>query len=71
METTQGVCLKCGGSFDYGNTKLDDQLLGYECECEDCGFVGVEWYYLNFIGYYDNDGNEVDKQNDNDPTKLT
>ncbi len=56
----QGKCPKCGQEdLDYGEAEIDDQSLGYLCKCRSCGFEGTEWYYLEFVGFNDEDGNEI------------
>lgn len=56
-----GVCPKCkiGGRLDYGVVVLDGGSIYYSVSCPDCGFVGREYYYLEFDTFTDNECNEV------------
>jgi hypothetical protein len=48
-ETEPGKCPKCGSDgIKYGDTKLDDWMLGYEAICKDCGCDFIEWYCLEY-----------------------
>ena len=59
MELEQGKCPKCGKEgLDYGVLEAEDNSIYYPATCE-CGFMGKEYYNLHFVGYYDNDGNEI------------
>ena len=52
----QGICPKCGSDgLTYGDTKKQDIAIGYMYECESCGFIGIEWYNLNFTEHTDPD----------------
>jgi predicted RNA-binding Zn-ribbon protein involved in translation (DUF1610 family) len=48
-----GTCPKCGeqGNLNYGDSRLDDELLGYDFDCPDCGATGVEWHRLEFSSF--------------------
>jgi hypothetical protein len=48
-----GTCPKCGaeGNLEYGDSELEDELVGYEWDCPDCGASGTEWYHLEFSSH--------------------
>ncbi len=53
----QGECGKCASeSLDYGDTTNEDECMGYEYVCQDCGFEGIEWYSLTFIEHANREG---------------
>jgi predicted nucleic-acid-binding Zn-ribbon protein len=55
-----GKCPKCGGeNLNYSASKLYDTQIEYPFICEDCGFIGSEWYSLEFGGFIDENRNEV------------
>ena len=45
---------------------MNDNYLGYEYECEDCGAQGQEWYRLVFDGHeiYNKETQEYEAVND-------
>jgi predicted nucleic-acid-binding Zn-ribbon protein len=45
------------GSMDLGSS---GDTIFYPVTCKKCGFTGKEWYDLNFSGFTDDDGNEVE-----------
>ena len=58
----QGECPKCGST----NLRYDKMELGemgeqvyYPFSCENCGFIGNEWYKLEFVAFTDANGNEI------------
>ena len=59
----QGVCPKCRSeAVDYGNggnTRYDDNCIGYTFNCLRCKFKGVEWYTQEFTEFSDIDGNSI------------
>lgn len=58
-----GKCPKCGSedlkyeTIDLGSS---GDTVFYPVTCNACGFTGKEWYDLNFSGFTDDDGNEVE-----------
>jgi DNA-directed RNA polymerase subunit M/transcription elongation factor TFIIS len=47
----EGTCPKCQGenvSYD-GASELQDNEIGYPIKCNDCGFIGKEWYRLTYV----------------------
>lgn len=57
-----GNCPKCGisGNLNYGTGFLQDFSYGYPVECPDCGFIGIEWYDVNFAYYTDDNGDKIE-----------
>ena len=57
------TCPRCGSSMvDYGNSELNDDVMSYPCECNDCGATWNEDFALTFCGIsrvYDKDGNKL------------
>lgn len=59
MNPEPGVCPKCGREIeDYGCCEPQDGQLFYPFTCK-CGFSGREWYDLDYVGFTDCEGNEV------------
>ena len=59
-----GKCPRCGSErLDYDAFELGSigGTAYYPFTCNDCGFTGREWYDLNFSGYTDEDGEEMDE----------
>lgn len=50
----QGVCPNCGavGRLHYTSEDREDQMIGIEWTCPDCGARGVEWYAVVFSSQY-------------------
>ena len=45
----EGKCAEClNENIDYGDSKLQDNSLGYEYKCSNCGHNGIEWYGLEY-----------------------
>ena len=42
-------CPKCGSELQYGCGTIEDNQYGYDVECPDCNWCGVEWYELAFL----------------------
>jgi predicted nucleic-acid-binding Zn-ribbon protein len=56
-----GKCPKCGsGSLKYQSCEHEDMSIRYPFECKNCGFIGNEWYDLEFSGFTDDEGNECE-----------
>mgnify|MGYP006278431849 CR=1 FL=1 len=56
-----GKCPKCESeNLEYGVLEPTDMSVYYPVTCKDCGFTGREWYDLNFSGFTDKNGNEVE-----------
>ncbi len=54
MSIEQGTCPKCGcTNLEYGCRDDDGDGFGYDVECPECGFRGVECYETIFAGYSD------------------
>lgn len=57
-----GVCPKCDcKNLNYDCSEIVDNCVKYPYVCEGCGFEGIEWYYLQFVGHNDMDGNELEE----------
>jgi len=58
-----GKCPKCGSeNLEYDSIELESCCAYYPLECKDCGFIGREWYELEFSGFTDDDGNEMEDE---------
>lgn len=56
-----GECPKCGSvNLEYGSFAVEEEQGYYYVTCRDCGFVGEEWYSMEFIEYRDKEGNSLD-----------
>lgn len=44
----------------YYSSKSHDTQIEYPFECRDCDFCGSEWYNLTFVGYTDENGNDIE-----------
>ena len=57
------TCPVCGSSMvNYGSSDLNDNIMSYRCECNDCGATWNEDFALTFCGIsrvYDKDGNQL------------
>jgi len=61
-EFDQGFCPVCNGSrLKYETSNISGEMLYYDYECEDCGFRGIEWYYLVFGNHSAQDGKEINE----------
>lgn len=62
MRLDLGECPKCKGDLEHGCIEIIDEGVYYPVKCNtpDCDFEGKEHYNLEFVGYWDNDGNEMD-----------
>ena len=48
--TMSGVCPKCNSDeWEYEDTNICGDELGYEFECKQCGARGTEWYHLTYV----------------------
>ena len=66
-KNAKGVCPMCGSyNLNWGDSDINDNYLGYEYECEDCGAQGQEWYRLVFDGHeiYNKETQEYEAVND-------
>ena len=46
-QDTHGHCPNCKSTdLDYGTMDIQDDGISYRFECNNCGFVGKEWYNL-------------------------
>ena len=47
------VCPKCGYDLglDYGESTIDEELIGYDWVCSNCKATGVEWYRMEFSSH--------------------
>jgi len=49
-----GKCPRCGEkTLNYGSFDVEGDACYFKCDCNDCGFVGKEWYHLQFIEFTD------------------
>ena len=57
------TCPKCGSTMvNYGSSDLNDDVMSYPCECENCGATWNEDFTLTFCGIskvYDKDGKQL------------
>jgi hypothetical protein len=59
----QGNCPECRSTdLDYDTVELDGGSAIFPFVCNKRGFVGTENYNLEFVGFTDEDGNEVDDE---------
>lgn len=55
----QGICPKCNGNdLNYDAIERIDEGVEYPYTCNDCGFMGSEWYKLTF-DYHMNTGGDI------------
>lgn len=49
----QGICPNCGSDdLDYAiHPIFDDNYMGFEWECGECGTAGIEWYVTEFVAH--------------------
>ncbi len=53
----EGTCPKCKKSdLSYGSIELQGESVAYPYKCNDCGFEGQEFYFLEFDYHMDRDG---------------
>lgn len=58
---TQGNCPKCGSTdLSYDTVDLEGEQAVFPFVCNDCGFIGNEICDLDFVGFTDENGDEVD-----------
>jgi len=58
-----GKCPKCGGrTLDYGVSEPQDTQLYYPVDCPDCKWSGREYYNVEFAGFTDDAGNDINWQ---------
>lgn len=55
----EGVCPKCRYPLTYAVLKVEDSSAFYPVECSNCGFIGKQWYHLEFEAITDEEGEEV------------
>jgi predicted RNA-binding Zn-ribbon protein involved in translation (DUF1610 family) len=55
----KGICPKCGGDVDYGDSEIQDDSISYKYTCTKCGFEGLEWYNIVFTNHSTPDGEEL------------
>lgn len=59
----EGYCPVCGSScINYGSMDIEDNVVSYPAQCNDCGATWNEDYELVFCGVsdvYDKDGNQL------------
>lgn len=45
----QGHCPKCNSTnLNYMESNLEGDSIGYDFDCNDCQYEGVEWYDLKY-----------------------
>lgn len=61
--TRQGKCPRCNteGELNYGvSDSVGANDLFYPVNCDDCGFVGKEWYNTIFTGFTDENNDDIE-----------
>jgi len=58
---SEDKCPKCNSEkLKFGSMEQTGMgNLYYPVECEDCGFIGKQWYDVVFSGYTDENGEDV------------
>ena len=58
-----GKCPKCSSeNLEYDTIDLENGCVYYPFMCNNCNFRGREWYELEFSGFTDDDGNEMENE---------
>ncbi len=58
----QGQCPHCGDTnLKYETVEHDTGYMWYPFECQGCHFKGRELYSVDFCGYEDEEGNELQR----------
>ena len=48
--TEQGICPICGNDdLNYEGLEPEGEMVRFEVDCQECGWLGYEWYSLTFI----------------------
>lgn len=56
-----GECPKCKSeNLDYQGFEMQDDGGYYPYTCKECEFEGREYYNLDFVGHYTEDGEKVE-----------
>lgn len=59
----EGICPRCRHPLTYGKLELlcgkHDNEVFRSVECSNCGFIGRQWYRLEFEAITDDEGEEV------------
>jgi len=54
------LCPKCKSEdLDFDLLTVQDARVYYPVKCKSCGFVGKQWYYMEFDCFTDEYGEEV------------
>lgn len=59
----QGECPKCSSeNLDYDVAEICEAGVSYPVKCLDCKFEGYERYNMEFAGFWDGYGNEIESE---------
>lgn len=58
-EKGPGHCPKCGAQLEYSGNEFNGENVDFNAECPECGWCGSERYYLEFVCFCDEYGEEM------------